>query len=94
MSGKPLSAAEKARREEQFQARRKAVQAQNIQDVGKVLAKDEISAPDRTKVEDLRDEAARLHDAGKLGDADRALQAAWKMLGHPELFVVAARFRC
>lgn len=91
---KTLSAAERARQEEQFQAHRKALQARNIQAIEKVLAKTEISALDRTKVKELRDEAARLRDAGKLSDADRVLRAAFKMLGHPELFVYPVRPHC
>jgi hypothetical protein len=83
---KTLSTAEQASEEERFEAHRKAVQTRNIRDIEKVL--------DRSKVEELRYEAAKLRDTGKLADADRALRGAWKMLGHPELFVVTTRIKC
>jgi len=93
-SKETLSVGEQAKQEERFEAHRKAVQARNIRDIEKVLAKSKISASDRSNVKDLRDEAARLRDAGKLADADRALREAWRMLGHPELFVFTARVMC
>jgi len=93
-SKETLSVGEQAKQEERFEAHRKAVQARNIRDIEKVLAKSKISASDRSNVKDLRDEAARLRDAGKLADADRALREAWRMLGHPELFVFTARVKC
>jgi rRNA maturation endonuclease Nob1 len=89
-----LSAAEQASKEELFEAHRKALQARNIRDIEKVLAKSKISASDRSTVKELRDEAAKLRDTGKLANADRALRRAWKMLAHPELFVFTARVMC
>jgi hypothetical protein len=89
-----LSPAEQARSEEQFEAHRKAVQARNIRELDRLLARTRLFSPDRTKVRELRDEAAKLRDAGQLSDADRPLLAAFKTLGHPELFVFVARPNC
>jgi hypothetical protein len=88
---KTLSAAEQARESEQFEARRKVVQAGNIRGIERVLAESKMSAPDRSKLKGLRDEAVKLRDAGKLDDADLALWKASKLLGHPKWFVSVHR---
>src|SRR5262245_48673399 len=93
-SRKVLSAAEQARAEKAFAAERIAVQGQNIKAIDKALQKAKVSGADRAKAKELRDEAAKLSGAGKLDDANRALHEAWKMLGHPELFVVVALPNC
>jgi hypothetical protein len=92
--GKHLSAAEHARNESEIWADRKAVQAQNISAIDKILPTAEVSASDRGKAKALRDRAANLNKAGKLDEADRALLQAWKTLGHPELYRAVVRVKC
>jgi len=93
-SKKILSPAEQAKSEQAFDSQRKAVQGRNIRAIDKALSKSKVSTADRGKVKELRDEAARLSEAGKLDDANNALREAWKLLGHPELFVVVAQSKC
>jgi len=93
-SKKILSPAEQAKSEHAFDSQRKAVQGRNIRAIDKALSKSKVSTADRGKVKELRDEAARLSEAGKLDDANNALREAWKLLGHPELFVVVAQSKC
>jgi hypothetical protein len=65
----------------------KAAQVRNIGAIDEALPKATLSANDLIKVNELRAQAARLSEAGKLEDADRVLREAWKVLGHPERFV-------
>ena len=65
----------------------KAAQARNIGAIDEALPKATLSANDLIKVNELRAQAVRLSEAGKLEDADRVLREAWKVLGHPERFV-------
>jgi len=92
--GKHLSAAEHARNEREIWADRKAVQAQNITGIDKILPTAEVYASDRGNAKALRDRAANLSKAGKLDEADRALLEAWKTLGLPESYRAVVRVKC